>query len=294
MITDRERAVQLVRCLDEAFTRQAGVLAERDDLVESQVPPGATPGSLEQALFLFYVVPSDRGTKSSRLYTRAKELYAERPLLFDPTDVVQRFSGIADPHLVEATGRALGSRYPAETARAWYTNSVTLIARHSGDPRRLLSCSSDARALLKEIQSFRGFGPKTGGMFLRAAIGLGYAVCSNLEDVLVPVDVHDCRISWQTGVIRSRTVTCFEELDYHRHVALVQKILRDTCRDLRVSWLNVDRALWLIGSRCCVAGRCTECPLAAMCCVSEQGPRERAKREPLQATLWATESSPTP
>lgn len=272
---DRTRARELVLRLNAAFGTREGLLAEQDDLVENQIPPGVEPGSREHALFLFYTVPNDHGVKSARLYANAIRLFGESPELFEPSFVVKRFHGVDDPELVRSTGAALGTRYPKVAARGWFVNSARLASEFDGDPRKVFGAFQDGRSAIKLIRSFFGFGPKTGGMLLRAADGLGMATIADLGEVLVPVDVHDSRISFQTSVVTSdgRPV----DGDYHQYAPQIQRVLSQACIEADIRWPDVDRALWLIGSRGCVPRRCSECPVRALCSVGSaaRGPEVR-------------------
>ena len=265
---DKIRAELVVQRVHEAFKQGKGLLAETADLVENQIPNGVTPLSKEHALFLFYIVANDHGMKSSRLYTQAKKLFAEHKELYAPKYVIDNFSSPDDPKLIEMTGKYLGTRYPKETAKSWFLNSQELLDKYDGDARKLLTSTQDAKVLIKRIKAFRGYGPKIGGMFLRAAIGLGFAKVSGIDEVLVPVDIHDSRISFLTGIVRDNK-NDKEKLNYYDYVTQVQKILLNTCNSLNLEWLDTDRALWLIGSRGCVNKRCVLCPLSDLCEVGQ-------------------------
>ena len=277
---DRARAQEVVIKLEAAFRSCEGLLSERDDLVENQIPPGVEKGSREHARFLFYTVPNDHGLKSARLYARAIELFNRRPNLFDPNFVTAQFRGMDDLDLIESTGVALGTRYPKSTAKGWYLNSSKLMEQFRGDPLGVFQASADAEILLKLVCSFYGFGPKTGGMLLRAVDGLGMAKVSGLERVLLPVDIHDSRISFLSGIVSGNNETI--EGDYHLFARPIQRVLTEACREVDVRWPDVDRALWLIGSRGCVRLRCKECPLNTLCSVgrskSSENPAERQRR----------------
>lgn len=262
---NRARARELVLRLNTAFENREGLLAERDDLVENQIPPGVERGTREHALFLFYTVPNDHGVKSSRLYAKAISLFLSAPDLFEPSSVLNRFRGPDDQDLIGATGAALGTRYPKVTARGWFLNSRRLANDFGGDPRNVFTAFENGASLMKLVRSFFGFGPKTGGMLLRAVDGLGMASIADLEEVLLPVDVHDSRISFQTSVVASEDGSV--DGDYHRHAPRVQRVLTEACKEANVRWPDVDRALWLIGSRGCVPRRCSECPLITLCAV---------------------------
>jgi endonuclease III len=264
---DHHRARVVVSRIYEAFKIGEGLLSEQEDLVENQIPRDVRPLSRDHSLFLFYVVVNDHGIKSSRLYEKAKSLFLTSRFLFEPSEVLSQFTGPDDIQLIEYTGARLGTRYPRETAKTWYLNSIKLLEKHDGDPRRLFRCTTDAPLLLKEILSFRGYGPKIGGMLVRAIAGLGFSNLDNLDKVLVPVDIHDSRISFFTGIIKNREWLNDSAFDYYSHVRVVQKMLLDTCNSLGIKWLDVDRALWLIGSRGCVPRRCHECPLQNVCYV---------------------------
>jgi endonuclease III len=266
-IVDTERAKLVVTRVHEAFRSREGLLSETDDLVENQIPSGVEPLSRDHALFLFYTVVNDHGMKSSHLYASAKTLFFEQRGLFEPFKIIETFLGSEDPQLIESTGKRLGTRYPKETAKTWYLNSKRLAEKFGGDPRNLFQCTLDARMLMKEIQEFRGYGPKIGGMLLRAVIGLGFANVTGVEDVLVPVDIHDSRISFLTEILRFTNGNENGKIDYYTYVNQVQKILLTTCNSLGLEWLDTDRALWLIGSRGCVNKRCRLCPLHDICTV---------------------------
>lgn len=261
------RAEMVVSRVYKAFRSREGLLAETEDLVENQIPPGVRPLSREHALFLFYTVANDHGMKSSRLYEKARALFLENRHIFEPYRVVEEFKGPDDPRLVEVTGRRLGTRYPRETARTWYVNSQRLIEKYKGDPRNLFRSCSDAESLLKKIMAFRGYGPKIGGMLLRAIIGLGFAEVHGVEKVLVPVDIHDSRIAFLTGILEVEETS---NVDYYAYAREVQRVLRDACNSVGIQWLDVDRALWIIGSRGCVNRRCHLCPLKDMCVIGRE------------------------
>lgn len=265
IIINDKRAQLIVSKLQDAFKKREGILAEVDDLVENQIPQGAEPLSEEHASFLFFIVNNDHGMKSSRLYERAKELFIKQKKLFKPVEVLKSYSGPEDSKLVEHTGNFLGTRYPRGTAKNWFINSTILMDKFSGKTINLFRSHNKAELLLREIVAFRGYGPKTGGMLLRAIIGLKFMSVSGIENVLVPVDIHDSRISFYTGIMSLDNNTNIDKIDYYSFSPYVQQTLLDACNHSGISWLDVDRALWLIGSRGCVKKRCSICPLQEFC-----------------------------
>ncbi|MCZ7673892.1 MAG: hypothetical protein M5U34_45590 [Chloroflexi bacterium] len=259
-----ERAELVVKRLLQAFERRYGIFENTSDLLEFQIPVGVQPTSLEHARFLFYLIAQDYGTKSARLYAKAKALYSEHPHIFDPKYVIANYTGADDPKLANDTGGQLSTRFPKETAKRWYKNSEKLLKEYEGDPRRIFAVSSDARIVFKHIRSFRGFGPKIGGLLLRTFLGCKFAKLDHVEDVLIPVDVHDSRIAFYTGAVKTAAGDNHVE-DYHEYSQQIQHLWSQACNSANLDWLQVDRALWLLGSRGCVNSRCVECRLSDLC-----------------------------
>ena len=259
-----EKAEFVVKQLLRAFENQAGIFDDTSDLLEFQIPDGVEQTSLEHARFLFYLISQDYGTKSARLYAKAKALYSNNPQIFDPEYVVSNYTGADDLRLAEDTGVQLSTRFPKETAKRWYGNSEKLLKEYQGDPRKIFTTSSDARVVFRHIRSFRGFGPKIGGLLLRTFLGCKFAKLDHVEDVLVPVDVHDSRIAFYTGAVITVDGDSHVE-DYHEYAQQIQHLWSDACNSAGLDWLQVDRALWLLGSRGCVSLRCAECSLADIC-----------------------------
>lgn len=262
---NEERIEELVKKLDIAFSNSEGILENTDDLVENQVPDGVVRGSKEHALFMFYVVQNDHGVKSHKMYEKAKNLYKQNPEFFDPKWIMNNCCEEDLSFLVENIAKKLGSRYPQALAKSWYVNSITLCNKYDGDPVKVFTSSQDAVELIKTIKSFRGYGDKIGGMLLRAMIGVGFnKSVRNLDKVLVPVDIHDSRILFLTGgfIEPGHNEPGF---DYYKYVEKAQRALLDACNKNNINWLNVDRALWLTGSRGCSYARCAECCLNSMC-----------------------------
>jgi endonuclease III len=258
------RAEDVITRLSIAFKNRMGVFADTKELLENNIPPGVSPRSLEHARFLFYLVFNDYGTKSAALYEKAKRLYAEDPSLFSPGLVLQRFTSHEDPNLIESTGVKLGTRFPRETAKRWYFNSEKLWRDYNADPRSIFSTSTNAKEAFCRVRQFRGFGPKIGALLLRTFVGCGFTYLDDLEAVLMPVDVHDTRIAFWTGV--AQTLETSKEIgDYHRFARRIQHTWSDACKNTGLNWLEIDRALWILGSKGCTKRLCESCPLNSVC-----------------------------
>ncbi|MEQ8221692.1 MAG: hypothetical protein ABRQ37_05280 [Candidatus Eremiobacterota bacterium] len=268
---DYERAELVVSRLQISFTKRTGLLREVENLIENQLPDGVKRLSKEHALFLFYVIPNDYNMRSELLYERAKKLFKFNSPLFESAYILKHYKNEEDPDLITATAKYLGTRYPKETAKRWYINSEKLLKCFDGDPRNLFRSSSNATLLLNKIKTFRGYGDKTGGLLLRAVINLKFSEVTELYEVPQPVDIHDSRIAFYTRIIMVDANHKEDEINYYDYRKNVAEILLKTCKTLKVQWLDVDQALWLIGSRGCVKKRCSLCPLLDVCRVGSKG-----------------------
>ena len=260
---DRRRTIAMLRLLLHARDDQQFLTAETADLVENQVPVGVVSGSREHALFLFAVVPNDRGVRSASLWDRAKLLYADEAWLFQP----ERVSGAPPARIARDVHRLLlerlKPRYVNHAVSGWISNAGRLRREFDSDARAVFAHGPDGASAYKAIRSFFGFGPKTGGMMYRAATGLGWASREAAETIEVPVDTHDVRISLYMGI--TRTSGPIETSAFASLAAPVRRELTEACRELGAEWFEFDRAMWLIGSRGCARRRCALCPISKLC-----------------------------
>ena len=258
---DNRIARTVVRELLSAFERREGVFADTKELLENQIPLGVKPGSRQHANFLFYLICQDHGVKSAMLYQRAKALYVARAKAYSPRDIVAAYSREDDPDLIGIL-TALGVRYPRNGAKAWLINSRRLVDGYKSDARNLFSFDS-AQEIMRHIRGMYGFGPKTGGLLFRVFVGLRFASPRQIEEVDFPTDIHDTRIAALTGA--ANIPTNLTEANYMPYVKLAETAWRNACRYEHLNWLQVDRALWILGSKGCASSRHYDCPLRSYC-----------------------------
>jgi len=263
--TDANRASFVASLIVSAFREGKGIFTNPVELVENQMPEKVRLLSREHALFLFYVVPQDHGVSSAGLYTKAKELHREDPDVFDPSAVVK----LELRDIEKRVSRKLGVRYPIESSREWHENSRMLLEEYEGDPRKLFSKTKEAQKLLKEIRRFRGFGPKTGALLLRAISNLGFVELDNLEDVLLPVDVHDTRIAFYTRSLAGPNTPDWYVKNYMSYVRPVQEVWLSASQRAGLDWRELDRALWILGSKGCAPEKHGICPARDLCVKGE-------------------------
>ncbi|ETY74589.1 hypothetical protein LFAB_07190 [Lactiplantibacillus fabifermentans T30PCM01] len=236
------RADMLVRLLNKQYYNDSFFLGAQANLIGNQVPKGVEKSSKFHARFLYYIACNDHGLKSNNMYEKAKRLYEEHSEYFDPNTIIN----LSEDDIFNAIVKRLGARYPNALLRSWIENTNFIIQNYGGEPINLFTSTNDAYELLKNIKKLRGYGPKISGMLVRAIHGLKFnPALKNMAAVLVPVDIHDARILFKTGVF---SVPESPKFDYYDYVLPAQKELLSACNRNRLDWTIVDKALWLIGS----------------------------------------------
>jgi hypothetical protein len=253
-------AEEICKLLVSSFENREGVFADTKELLENQIPTGVEPLGLEHANFLFFLISQDHGVKSSRLYERAKELYSREPQNFDPKSISSRF-GEADFENAISILQALGVRYPKNGARSWVQNAHVLTREYHADARQLFR--GDSQTVIRRIRSLLGFGPKTGGLLFRVFVGLTLYSPSDDARIAFPTDIHDTRIAALTGL--ADIPVNITESTYSPYVKAAEEVWRRGSLEAPVNWFQLDRALWILGSKGCATERHFDCPIRQHC-----------------------------
>jgi len=257
---------EIANRLIESYHQRKGIFSEVDSLLEYQCSDSVKRGSKEHANFYFFLIFNDHGTKSERLYDRFKKAYKENPHLFSPKQLV--YNEKLKDDLQKLIFR-LGVRYPNQSFISWIENARKLVEKFEGEAINLFRSTSDAISLYKKIKSFRGYGPKTSGLLLRVIVGVPFNPnLRNIEKVLMPVDIHDVRIAIQCNVFTPLDVNykSYEEVYRNpRNIKAVQILWKEAALAIGIKWEELDRALWLLGSRGCTPKKCNLCPIKDYC-----------------------------
>lgn len=190
-----------------------------------------------KSLFLFYVIQLDYATKSQRLYEGARTLISKNPSFFIPNNIVN-----TDEETLRTTlTNYLHPRYINEAVLRYKTNSQVLETSYEGNPINIFKNADSIKVIEKRIKDFRGFGPKIGNFFIRTMINTFNFQFNDIELMLPPVDIHDVRIAYLMGFIETMDMT-------QKNIMKTKLLLSAACKKSKVSWLDFDKALWLLGS----------------------------------------------
>lgn len=255
------RAREIVKVLSLAFENKEAVFSDTKELLENQIPPNVSYKSRNHANFLFYLISQDHGTKSSKLYDRAKRLYEVFPEKFDPRSIVEEHRPPANSELLDFI-KLLGVRYANNSTKYWYKNSEILFNCYDGDTRNVFN-GVDGSGVSKRIRNFYGFGPKISSLLIRVFVGIGIANVDKIEEIDFPTDIHDTRIAALTKI--ADIPEDITENNYSPFVKIAQNTWKEACKDRQINWLQVDRALWILGSKGCTSNRHYDCPIKKYC-----------------------------
>lgn len=225
---------EFVKILVDRFQKRVGVFKNQIN-AENWVPKNSS--KIEQALFLFYTISLDYSIKSQFFYQRARQLFSKDKKLFSP----QYVSKLSGADLLNKIILKLRPRYPKEAALRFEINSCKLLELCGGNPLKIFSKSKSAQEVLDKIYQFRGFGPKISNFFFRAMANYFQFNYPDIEKILPPVDVHDIRIAYLLGYIKSPKVS-------QKNTTVTKMLWSQACKKANISWLVVDRALWILGS----------------------------------------------
>jgi len=257
---------QVSSLIMDEYMNKNGIFNNINELLEMQCPETIEPHSEEHANFYFYLIFNDHGTKSINLYKRFKDKYQNFPELFNAKYIVESYENNEESLLEEHTSK-LGLRYPKVATKSWIENSKILLDKFDGKAINMFRSTNDALELFKTINKFRSYGPKTSGLLLRVILGMGFnRNLENIENVPLPVDIHDTRIAFNCGIYRPNGIDDLQKIYTNpSHIKKIEKLWRDSAKFIGVDWEELDRALWLLGSKGCVNKECQICPINDIC-----------------------------
>lgn len=216
------------------YNTKQGIFENRIN-AEDYVPKKAS--DLDKSRFIFYITGLDYATKSQPLYERANKLFTKDKKLFDPKHIAK----LSDEDIYTYIINFLKPRYPNEAVKRFGINSKLLIDKYKSNPKNIFTSSQTAKEAIEKVRDFRGYGPKIGNFFARTIINYFSITYSDIDDILIPVDRHDVKISYLMGFIDNPKMS-------KKNIDKVKNIFNLACKETKTSWLIFDKALWIMGS----------------------------------------------
>ena len=254
---ERERAAKIARILVEDFKSRRKIF-KKYPLNKTLFFPKTDERSL--ALFTIYTISIDYGMRAEILFKKLKNLFERNNKFFNPTFLLSKFDRKSLGRFFE---KELGLRFPNRAAERWLNLSKILIERYEGDVRKIFE-SRDALRIFEELKNIKGFGPKLSSLFIKFAVSLNFTRnLKNLEKVPIPVDVHLAKLAFRLGIIKGK------EKDYQKFIPEIIEIWSKAARNAKVSWLDLNDALWILGAYGCKKKLCEICSVKKFCLISK-------------------------
>lgn len=223
----------IVRQIVRAYEKDCGVFTKKVN-AEDMIPKTTKNNQVQ---FLFWVIQMDYATRSSNLYDNSLRLWKENKSWIDTKFLLS----LDKSELTSLISTKLKPRYKNEIVKRFRTNARKLRDDYSNQAINIVKRSKSARELLSNIKQFRGFGPKLGNFLTRTYIDLLKPDYPDINEILQPVDIHDIRLTYEWGLIKSKKMT-------KRNIDKVKSLWNKACKKAGISWITFDKALWLIGS----------------------------------------------
>jgi len=163
---------------------------------------------------------------------------------------------VTDPAKLKADLReALKSyRFPNKATKAILINVERTEKEYKGNLHNIFHFSKDTAEVWKRVNDLYWFGSKKAGVFIRELVvqGLWDLV---LEQIPIPPDSRVKRVLFRLGF-----------LEHRGDLKEVEQAAKKLAKEAKISCLDLDCALWLVGGICTERKPpCEKCPLDFYC-----------------------------
>jgi len=217
------------------------------------LPKGIKEGSLEHALFLFYAVGFDAMRKASDVYASARKMVED----YGVHEILHMDEKTSDQLVREyiEDKPASGNSYD-DPGKNFYAKNQLLLKEFEGNPLNIAKDTGDVKKIIKNIRKFPTFAEGKSALLLKNYVRFGMIKLDNLYELPIKVDRHVVRISVNQKVLavepegRCRSNTMVPRL---------KKLYLQVTMEEKISPVELDDALWVIGSQMCVKKQISYC-----------------------------------
>ncbi len=222
---------------------------DKERMPDKIIPDGIKRGSLEHAFLIFYACSTDSMRQAKEVYRAFRSISQGRDLseLFALSE--EQVRELLHEHLEDSTRETMGN--PAQTIAY---NSLLLYRNYGNNPVNIVR--EDVDSTLKELDRFRQVGLGKAALIMKNYVRFGFWQFP-VYNIPIKVDRHVVRISLGTGVVEAEE----EVIRADRLVKPLMNAYREITREGRISGIDLDDALWVIGSYLCSRNRQDYCRL---------------------------------
>lgn len=253
---DEKRAGDLAKKFVGMLEAKVYPFDDKDLFPDAILPEGIKEGSKEHALFLFYSCSVDSMRVAENVYAAMRDMASAvdidkigeiskediRRLLHKYLED-QKLPDLAQARLWEEAVeiRDTGMGKPVRTL---YENSRKLASEYGDDPRNIQT--GDIDETFGRICSFRQLGIGKAALYMKNMVKFGMWDFDPCE-IPIKIDRHAIRISFGTGVLKTEE----DKFRTHDLEEVLSALYRKVTSKLRISAVDLNDAMWAIGSKLC-------------------------------------------
>ena len=247
--------MEILLKLYELFKRKEWIF-QNDFWPEDYLPENLN--DWEKSCYVFYFVSIDYQTKGKRLVEKMKNAVGKNKNIINPFY-------LKDLSLEEIAKiiKECGGRFPTVDNKVWKHNSIILIEKFQGDPRKIGDnvTIQELKERMKDFMKYKSYG-KLFWLLTSFMIDFGFWKIKDIENFLVPVDI------WVYRFARKFGLTNRERYDKKVQEEVGRK-LTNICLDLGIPFTKINHVIWRFMIEICGKNKCKECLLKDTCYVNQ-------------------------
>lgn len=210
---------------------------------------------------LFFMTMLDRCHDSDKLWGEATGMYKANPKIFDAIYLSEL--------QVEKLQKTLRSElhysfvYTKEIKKdnaVWIIDNFKKLREDfEGDARKIVSWTGDIKEAVEAIKKFKGYRNETSNALATYLMIYGLASFDNPEELLQKIDFHDVNISLGTKMLRIKNYGGEKSVRREEVLKFLKESYSRLCKELGLNVIDLDRALWAVGSKVCKKKSSMDC-----------------------------------
>lgn len=263
---NEDRAKLVFKVLMESYYAKKGIFNEKNLFPDDILPGNLKIGSKEHALFYFYSVLGDARVKSSVNYQKFRRLHEKDMKYFNPYFIAKQkypkteFELVEDGTLEYILGMEIGNPTPVRLARYMISSSKRIIEIYKGNPLNIFDGVKDVKqAREKIIKEVDGYGSHLSSLFLTFCIKHNLMHFDNDNSLLPKIDFHDVTLAFAFGILVPKFKDTEEGIRRDKCTDKLQNFLSYFAQKYNYNVIDLDSALWALGSHVCTKLDWLEC-----------------------------------
>ena len=261
---DEKRAGEVARKLVGMLEKKVHPFNDPNLFPDAILPEGIKEGSKEHALFLFYSCSLDSMRVAERVYAAMRGIVSEVDIKEIGNLSRERIQRLIHNHLEDQKLPTEGqvTLWPepvvykdnsmGKPVRTLYENSRKVHGEYEGDPRTMQT--EDVDETLGRVCEFMQFGIGKASLYMKNMVRFGMWDFDPCE-IPIKIDRHAIRISLGLGVVK----TSRDKIKTNIFEKTLSDLYRRVTSKLGISAIDLNDAMWGVGSKLCVTNNYAVC-----------------------------------